>query len=260
MKGGIFIFTEEVAVVGNLAVNKSKMLNKRPLAYFIASMLAGMFVGIGISLTFCVGSMLNAGGFSGTKIVMGASFGIALSLVIMAGSELFTGNNFVMSVGIYQKKVSLADSIKLWVVCWIGNLVGSMLIGFLVYKSGVINPDFGEFLAKGVYGKITLPVVDLIIRGILCNMLVCLAVWCGLKMKSESGKLIMIFWCLFAFITLGLEHSVANMTLFTIGFLNPMSYDITILGCLYNLLFVTLGNMIGGIVLLAIPYSFIAKE
>ena len=96
--------------------------------------------------------------------------------------------------------------------------------------------------------------VPLLLRAILCNILVCLAVWCAGKCRSESAKLIMIFWCLFAFITSGFEHSIANMTLLTIGLLEPAGQAVSIGGYFYNLAVVTVGNMIGGIVFVALPY------
>lgn len=102
--------------------------------------------------------------------------------------------------------------------------------------------------------------LPLLSRGILCNILVCVAVWCGFKCKSEAGKLIMIFWCLFVFITAGFEHSIANMTLLTVGLLEPSTYAVTLGGFAYNLLVVTLGNMIGGILFVAVPYCIIAKQ
>ncbi|MFW5555939.1 MAG: formate/nitrite transporter family protein [Roseburia inulinivorans] len=254
------MFQEEINGVAAAAAKKVSLLKNRPFAYLLLSMLAGIYVGLGILLIFTIGGLLSAAGFAGTKIVMGISFGIALSLVIMAGSELFTGNNFVMTVGMYQNKVTLADSIKLWCFCWLGNLVGSVLTAVLFVQSGLNSGAVAEFIASTALTKTTLPVSALLIRGLLCNVLVCLAVWCGLKMKSESGKLIMIFWCLFAFITTGFEHSVANMTLLAIGVMEPMGQTITIGSYFYNLLFVTLGNMIGGIVLIALPYAITAGK
>ena len=109
-------------------------------------------------------------------------------------------------------------------------------------------------MAGGALAKMSAGFVPLLMRGILCNMLVCLAVWCGTKCQSESGKLIMIFWCLFAFITTGFEHSVANMTLLSVAMLNPAGAAVTWSGYWFNLGVVTLGNMIGGIVLVAVPY------
>ena len=97
-------------------------------------------------------------------------------------------------------------------------------------------------------------------RAVLCNMLVCLAVWCGTKMKSESGKLIMVFWCLITFFTAGFEHSIANMSTMMIGLMNPAQLEIGLGGYVYNLAVATIGNMVGGILFLAVPYFLIAKE
>lgn len=254
------MFKDEISSIGNSAATKVSIMKKTPASYFILSMLAGIFVGIGVLLIFTIGGILSTVSFQGTKIVMGISFGVALSLVIMAGSELFTGNNFVMAIGIYTKKVSISDTMKLWIFCWLGNLVGSILLAVLFAFSGLANGDVGNFIAQTSAAKINVPAIQLLIRGILCNMLVCLAVWCSIKMKSESGKLIMIFWCLFAFITAGFEHSVANMTLLSIGFINPMNHAINLGGYFYNLAWVTLGNMIGGILLIALPYAFISDK
>lgn len=253
------MFKEEVNAVCNASFAKINFLKSNPLGYFIASMLAGMYVGFGILLIFTIGGLL--GSFAGTKIVMGASFGIALSLVIIAGAELFTGNNFVMTVGLLNKKVSFYYTIKLWIICYIGNLIGSILLGFIFYYSGLAIGSVGEFIAKTALTKMTLSPQVLILRGALCNILVCIAVWSSFRCKSDSGKLIMVFWCLFAFITTGFEHSVANMTLMTIGILSPNGIaDIGIVGYIYNLFFVTIGNMLGAIILLAIPYYIIAKD
>ncbi|MDZ5000840.1 nitrite transporter NirC, partial [Clostridium perfringens] len=172
--------------------------------------------------------LLNSANSPATKIVMGLSFGVALSLVIFAGSELFTGNNFVMTVGALNKSVSWGDTIKIWIVSFIGNLTGSILAGSLFFMAGLASGPVGEFIAKTSATKMSLPASDLFFRGILCNILVCLAVWCSFKCKEETAKLIMIFWCLFVFITAGFEHSVANMTLLSIGLLSPAGAAVSI--------------------------------
>ena len=107
--------------------------------------------------------------------------------------------------------------------------------------------------------KISLPPEQLFIRGIFCNILVCLAVWCTFRLKTETSKLIMIFWCLFAFVTSGFEHSIANMSLLVIGVILTKGATITVAGSLYNLFFVTLGNILGG-VLLGVTYHYIANK
>ena len=109
--------------------------------------------------------------------------------------------------------------------------------------------------------KMGLGPAALFARGILCNFLVCLAVWCAGRATSDAGKLIMVFWCLFAFITTGFEHSIANMTLLTLSLLNNGGNEaISIGGYWFNLIVVTLGNMIGGILFVALPYSAASRE
>lgn len=254
------MFKEEVGLVCNASKAKVNLLKTNPLGYFLASMFGGMYIGFGILLIFTAGGLLNAAGSPATKIVMGAAFGVALSLVVIAGAELFTGNNFVMAAGLFHKEVTFKDAALLWAVCWAGNLAGSALLGFFFHIAGLATGPVGEFIAKTSETKMAVDFLPLLTRGILCNILVCVAVWCGFKCKSEAGKLIMIFWCLFVFITAGFEHSVANMTLLTVGLLDPFTYTVSISGYVYNLLVVTLGNMIGGIFFVALPYCIIAKQ
>lgn len=252
------MFNQEVEAVTGAAKAKVKLMQENPLGFFTSSMLAGAYVGFGILLIFSIGGLLQ--GAVHTKLIMGISFGIALSLVVMAGSELFTGNNMVMALGVMQRGVTLGQTIRLWVICYAGNWIGSFLLAYLFWASGFAEGQTGVFIANTAAVKMSLPFIPLILRGVLCNTLVCLAVWCAMRCKSESGKLIMIFWCLFAFITSGFEHSVANMTLLSIALLSPMEAAVSLSGYFYNILTVTLGNMIGGILFVALPYHLISKR
>ncbi len=252
------MFQEEFSAVANAAKSKVNMMKQNPFGFFVLSMFAGMFVGFGILLIFSIGGLLS--GLPYAKIVMGISFGIALSLVVMAGSELFTGNNFIMMGGVLKKTVTVSETVKLWIICYFGNLVGSVLIAYIFHLAGLNNGGTAEFISATSLAKMSIPILPLFMRGVLCNILVCLGVWCSVKMKSESGKLIMIFWCLFAFITSGYEHSIANMTLLAVGLFNPCGHALTLGGYVYNLGIVTLGNMLGGILFVAIPYYIISKQ
>ena len=186
---------------------------------------------------------------------MGIFFSVALSLVVIAGAELFTGNNMVMFAGYLKKTVSLGEVLKLWLICWIGNLVGAILLAFIYNATGLYTDATLTAMTNTAAMKMTAGFIPLLTRGMLCNMLVCLAVWCGFRSKSESGKLIMVFWCIVAFFTTGFEHSIANMTLLTLALINNGGNEaITMGGYWFNLLTVTVGNMIGGILLVAIPY------
>ena len=254
------MFNEEFNKVAGAAKAKSDLLKNNKLGYFVSSMLAGIFVGMAIMLIFTIGGLLTAAESPATKIVMGISFGGALSLVVFAGSELFTGNNFVMAVGSLNKSLSWVDTIKVWIVSFIGNLVGSILAGYMFYLAGLAKGPVGEFIANTAATKMSLPAQELFFRGLFCNILVCLAVWCTFRCKDDISKLIMIFWCLFIFITAGFEHSIANMTLLTIGLLSPGTAAVSVAGYAYNIGVVTLGNMIGGIFFVAVPYYLISRK
>lgn len=164
---------------------------------------------------------------------MGLSFGIALSLVLMAGAELFTGTNMIMMAGALNKNVSFGEMFKVWIVSYLGNLLGAILVGILFVYSGSSTGNISEFIIDLSKMKIALSPMNIFFKGILCNILVCLAVLCSLKLKDETAKLMMIFWCLFAFITSGYEHSIANISLFTAGFL--LSSEVSLAGISYNL-------------------------
>jgi len=253
------MFGETLNKLGNAAEGKAKFLKASKGRYLVASGLAGFYVGLGILLIMTIGGLLSSAGSPFTKIVMGASFGVALSLVIMAGSELFTGNNLIMTAGALDNRVKWSDAIGVWIYSYIGNFIGSAFVGALFFYTGATQGKTGEFIIKVASGKMAGEFMPLLAKGILCNILVCLAVLCAIRMKSESGKLIMIFWCLFAFITSGFEHSIANMTIFSIGLFMPHPESVSIMGMMNNLIPVTIGNFIGGAVILGGSYFYMGK-
>lgn len=253
------MFTETLEKIDNYGIKKVKLLKESKFKYLTASLLAGFYVGLGIFLIMTIGGLTSQSGPQ-FKIFMGLGFGIALSLVIMAGSELFTGNNMAMFSGMLNKKISVKDGINIWIFSYIGNFIGSALVGLIFYFSKAANKDIINFLLNSAKVKMNAPASELFFKGILCNILVCLAVLSAIKLKEETAKLIMIFWCLFAFITTGFEHSIANMSLLTTALLYPHSPEISILGLVYNLFWVTLGNMIGGCALGAAYYILGRKK
>lgn len=253
------MFNDEVTAAANAAKGKYNLLRNNPFGYFLAAVLAGAFIGFGVLLAFTVGGQTSETPFC--KLLMGCVFGVALSLVVMAGGELFTGNNMVMAMGAARKTVTLGQCWRVWGMSYLGNLVGAVLLSLLFVGCGLATGAAGSFMASSAGTKMALSPLNLVCRGALCNTLVCLAVWCGFRCKSESSKLIMIFWCLLAFITTGFEHSIANMTLLTISLLAPTAdAAVSLGGEVYNLFFVTLGNMIGGIAFVALPYIRISSK
>ncbi len=238
---------DSVGEAASVAETKVAYLRNNPLGYLVLSMLAGVYVGFGIVLIFAIGAPLIAANSPAAKLAMGASFGIALSLVIVAGAELFTGNNMFMTIGLLRRTVSPSGLALVWVFSFAGNLLGALGLAWLVARSGVFGgaPHLAV-IENAVSTKMQLPFDTLFYRGLLCNWLVCLAVWTALRSKSEAGKLVMIFWCLFAFIAAGFEHSVANMTLLAIGLLQPHGAGVSMAGFVHNMVPVTLGNIAGG--------------
>ncbi len=254
------MFRDEYSALANGAKAKVTLLEKNLPAYLIMSMLAGLYIGFGSVLMGVTGGALA--GQPAQKIVCGFIFSVGLCMVVMAGAELFTGNNLAMAAGALKKTITWGQAIKLWVVCYLGNLIGSIFTGVMFQLTGIgqSNEAIGQFFANAAASKAAGDPLNLFTKAILCNILVCLAIWCCTKMKTEGAKLVLIFCCVGTFVTCGFEHSIANMTFFTIGLLNPMGQAITLGGAFYNLLIVTIGNMIGGIVFVALPYYLVSKE
>jgi len=252
---------EAVKNFAEAAEVKVSILKNSFVKYFVLSMMAGVYVGFGIILIFSVGAPLKAAGASapGLKALMGVSFGVALTLVIFAGSELFTGNNMIMTIGSLSKTVTWFDTIKLWIVCFIGNLAGALLLSYAFSLTGLMaNGAARDFITAVSLKKAGAPFLQLFFRAILCNILVCLAVWMPGRTKDDTAKIFLIFWCLFAFIGSGYEHSIANMTVIGVGhFVSPTK--VTFMHLVQNLIPVTLGNMVGGGVFIGAAYWFVAN-
>ncbi|MDB5586337.1 MAG: Nitrite transporter NirC [Devosia sp.] len=235
------------------AAAKVRAIRDNPVGFMIGSAMAGAYVGLAIILIFSLGQLVDA---SIRPLVMGASFGIALSLVIFAGAELFTGHTMIMTIGVLRGTVPMSGLGRSWVMTWVGNLIGSVLVAalFIMGGGGQILKTGADMIFVTAAAKMHAAPLELIARGILCNWLVCLAIWSAARAKDDAGKAILIFWCLFAFIASGYEHSVANMTVFAIALLAPHPDTVTLGGAIYNLGYVTLGNVIAGVVFMGGAY------
>ena len=252
------MYRETIEQFVNSAVAKSEMLRRLPLAFFVSAMMAGAYVGIGIILIFSVGSDLDP---SLRPLVMGACFGIALILVVFAGSDLFTGHTMFMTLGLLQKRTTVGELAASWSMSWIANLVGAALLAWIFVLGGganVLHAKSGLIFTVAA-AKMSAPALELFARAVLCNWLVCLALWMAARMKDDAAKCIAIFWCLFAFIASGYEHSVANMTVLGIALLAPHPATITMGGMAYNLFWVTLGNIVGGAVFVGLGYWVVSR-
>ncbi|WP_170347423.1 formate/nitrite transporter family protein [Ruegeria atlantica] len=239
-------YADSVIGFAELAQKKGASLRADPIAFLILALKAGAFVGAGILLILSVGQGVDP---SIRPIVMGASFGIALTLVVFAGAELFTGHTMYMTHGLLAKSTAWSDVLRCWSVSWAGNLIGAILLAFLFVAGGgglILGAGEDALLYKVAAKKMHGTELELLAKAILCNWLVCLALWCSARAKDDVTKCIVIFWCLYAFIAAGFEHSVANMTVFSLALLSDHPDSITLAGAARNLTYVTLGNAFAG--------------
>lgn len=237
----------DVKKICEMGKKKVAYMDKNPIGYLILSVLAGIYVGFGITLIFNVGAPFAMAGSVATKLVMGVSFGVALTLVIFAGSELFTGNNMFGVVGALSNEIKWSKVGKIFTLSLIGNFVGSLFIAYLVTQSGSVSGEAQQALIQKVAAaKMNKSAMELFLLGILCNWLVCLAVWTSARTTNDAAKIMLIFWCLFAFIGSGFEHSIANQTLLAMALFLPHGEMVTWGGFLWNQIFVIAGNIIGG--------------
>jgi len=231
----------------DVAAKKIAYLEEAPLGYVILAALAGVYLGFGITLIFSIGAPFAAAGSAALKLVMGVSFGIALTLVIFAGSELFTGNNMVGVIGALAGQITWGQVWMLFLWSLLGNLIGSLAVAWMVVQSGVVSAaPQAALIQKVAVIKMALPAWELFLRGVLCNWLVCLAVWTASRTTSEAAKILLIFWCLFAFIGSGFEHSIANQSLLGLALFLPHEAGISWAGFAWNQTWVILGNVVGG--------------
>jgi len=226
---------------------KAAYLDGMPMGYLILSALAGVYLGFGITLIFSIGAPFAAAGSPAFKLVMGACFGMVLALVIFAGSELFTGNNMVCAIGAFDGVITWGAVSRIWTLSLAGNLVGSLGLAWLVAQSGVLSqaPQL-DLLMKVASVKMHLSGWELLVRGILCNWLVCLAVWMAGRTTNDIAKVVLMVWCLFAFVGSGFEHSIANQSLLGMALFLPHPASVSWTGFLWNQLHVVVGNIIGG--------------
>src|SRR4051794_24081968 len=243
-----------------LAEAKAQQVRRLP-RYLVNAAFAGAFVGVAVVLLLSVAGPLAAGKSSATKLVQGSVFGIALTLVVFAGAELFTGNVMYMLQGLAAGTVSAGELAAVWVASLFGNLIGSLGFAAMVNAGGTMASGAtpgklgpGEALVKSIVdSKNAATGGQLFWRSVLCNALVCLALWMAGRTRSDAAKLLVLWWALFAFIASGFEHSIANMTIFGLGIFEGHANW----GDLFrNLAWTVPGNIVGGGLLIGLGYAY----
>ncbi len=222
-----------------------------PLVQIITlSVLAGAFIALGAAAYTMVMTGADAT-FGPARFLGGIVFSLGLILVVVGGAELFTGNA-LMVMAVVDRLITPSELLRNWVIVYFGNFAGAVAIVVAVYLAGLLDGPFGVTAAAIASAKAELGWLQAFFRGVLCNTLVCLAVWLTLAARTVSGKILALVWPIASFVLLGLEHSVANMYLIPQGMMAGAGVSAGAL--VYNLLFVTLGNIVGGAGGVALAY------
>lgn len=226
----------------------------------ILGIFAGAYIAFGAALATLIGhDLAKYVGLGLAKLITGAVFSVGLMLVVIAGAELFTGNN-LMLMSVLDKRTPLGKMLSKWGLVYVTNFIGAILLAYLYYNTNLWKAGdtaVGLAALKIANAKVNLTVAEALTRSILCNWLVCLAVWMAIASREVAGKILAIFFPIMAFVALGFEHSVANMYFIPMGiFLKgagisaATTLDLSSLTWVNfvtrNLIPVTIGNVIGG--------------
>ena len=250
--------------VDNIGVAKARL---PLLSMVMLGILAGAYIGLG-ALYFTLVKSEPGFGFATGQVLGGVSFSLGLLLVVVAGAELFTGNN-LLAMAWADKKITTAELLNNWGVVCAANFIGATGLAVLVFLSGHTDLNQGaiaEQYLKIAEAKCSLPFWTAFFRGVLCNVLVCMAVWMALAGRSVIDKAVAIVFPISAFVAAGFEHSIANMYFIPLAMLIKAFGDtggasvadsVTLLGFIGNLIPVILGNLVGGSVLVGLVYHIV---
>jgi formate transporter len=250
--------------VENIGVTKARL---PLLTVATLGVLAGGFIGLG-ALYFTLVTSDPSLGFAASRLLGGVTFSLGLILVVVAGAELFTGNNLLVMAWA-SGRITTKDLIRNWIIVYLANLAGALGLVFLVVLSHhwqMNNTAVGINAVKIAAAKTAIPFWEAFFKGIICNILVCLAVWLALAGRSVTDKIFAVIFPISAFVAAGFEHSIANMYFIPLGLM--LKDRITVggaenlswLGLCSNLFPVTLGNIVGGSVMVALVYYFVYRH
>ncbi|MDL5350573.1 formate/nitrite transporter family protein [Microbacterium sp. zg-YB36] len=231
---------------------------RTPARFVVAGMLAGAYLGIGVVLMISAAGPLTAAGSGAGKLVSGAVFGAALTLVLFAGGELATSSMMTLPQGVLMRVVRPMRALVALIATFVSNMGGAVAFSALIAGAGVLhsNPGAEAMLGDILAAKAHELPMELFLRGILCNVLVCLAIWMCARLTSDGPKIAVILLAILAFVASGFEHVVANMTTYSLGMMTGVEHA-TWEHFGANMLWVGLGNLVGGALLVGVAYWFI---
>jgi nitrite transporter len=243
------------------ANKKKDYLVESKVKYLLRAALAGVYIGFGIMVSYRLGEYFFDSHSPATPIASSIFFGLALVLILYGGGELFTSNTMMMTISSLKKATTWKDTIENWIACYAGNLLGAVFFAVIIMLSGIFSsPEKTQYMMETVSIKMNTPSYQLFFRAILCNWLVCLAVWVPLNIKGDGAKIGVMMLLVFSFVVSGFEHSVANMVLFSIALFVPHPETVSLAAGAYSLLPVTAGNIIGGAFFVGSIYVYLNAQ
>jgi nitrite transporter len=245
------VHVEKAAAAG---FGKIALLQDDPLRYLLRSVGAGM----GLTLVVFVFWVLkqNLHDISLGAVIASGFFGVGLMIIVFTNTELFTSNNMYLAVSSAEGRTSWRQAVLLWISCYFGNLAGAILVSLLLVGAGSLDqlpPDHALF--DGALHKAQQSGSVIFFKGILANWIVCLAVRVALRCKEEVAKILALILIVFIFVYLGFEHSIANMGTFSMAMLGGGT--LTMGEAVHNLIFSTAGNIIGGVLFVGLPFTYL---
>jgi nitrite transporter NirC len=251
---------EAVQKCKELALKKRAILEQSLIQYIIRAALAGVYIGFALVLCLRIGEFFREANSPATYLVSGIFFGIALVFIMYGGAELFTGNTMYFTISTLQKETTIKDTLSNWLACYSGNLLGAVFFAFLIAQSGIFEHIPKEHLLFAIAAKkMHATTMQLFIKGILCNWLVCLAIFIPMQMKEDIAKVISMILIVFVFFASGYEHSIANFVLFSIALAVPHPATVNLAGVIHNIIPVTLGNIVGGALFMGALYTYLTS-
>jgi nitrite transporter NirC len=245
------IYVEKAADTGALKIS---LLETSPSRYMLRSFGAGMFLSIVVFVFWVL--MHNLQDISLGKVIASSFFGVGLTGIVFTNAELFTSNNMYLTVSSAEGRTSWRQTTLLWIACYFGNFAGAVFIALLLFGAGSLGDlPANHALFTGAWHKAHLSGQVIFIKGILANWIVCLAVRIALRCKEEVAKIMVLVLVIFIFVYLGFEHSIANMGTFSMAMFGGGA--LTLGDAWHNLLYSTLGNVVGGVLLVGLPFVYI---
>lgn len=250
--------TMDFAVLEELGIKKIETYEKTRSVFFVKSLLAGLYLGLAMILSFTLGALLSTLHPVAGSIGFAIFFGLAFVLIVFLHGELFTGNVLMTLIPVFSGKKKASVILPMWSLNYLGNTVGVVLISALLFASGAQHKVLHDYVLAVSASKLSYSVLQVFLKSILCNFIVVVAGYAYVKLKSEPAKIMVMFLVVMAFVLPGLDHSIANIGTYSLALLISGSSESLGL-MLVHVGIATVGNIIGGAILFAMPLYYVIK-